>query len=445
MVGLAFGNSPSAMPAAGGRTPLFGTNPIAAIFPRRDARPLAIDLSLSEVARGKLMVAAKEGKAIPLGWALDRDGAPTTDPAAGLRRLDAARRRREGRDARARRRAAGDLADRRGARLRGDVVLRRRGQPPAAGPGVPRDRPGRARGSRPSIDERVETLVAAMLRRSWRAAARAAPRRAGRARRAPTASTFRRRWPISSRSSARRRRCFATRACYREVMRNSASQPRRPRCRRARGPRSVPGCRAPARSGARSARCGSGRSGRRCTRTPGFRRRPGRRRPATDPGDTRSGSRSPPRSRRTPRCRSLASPSCWPWTHGVAGPLSHHCRAHDRLGTVTELLLVVAALAGDDLTPGGGSGLRTEALVFEQPFAAPRDPDAAAVVAPAAALDAGAARALLDEPRAGSRRPASRRTDTGSRGSRTGSRTARRTSRARAAAQSRRSKRSRSK
>ena len=84
LVGLAFGNSPSAMSAAGGRTPLFGTNPIAAIFPRRDARPLTIDLSLSEVARGKLMVAAKEGRAIPLGWALDRNGAPTTDPAAGL-------------------------------------------------------------------------------------------------------------------------------------------------------------------------------------------------------------------------------------------------------------------------------------------------------------------------------------------------------------------------
>lgn len=84
MVGLAFSNSPSAMPAAGGRTPLFGTNPIAAVFPRRAAAPLAIDLSLSEVARGKLMVAAKEGKPIPLGWALDRDGRPTTDAAAGL-------------------------------------------------------------------------------------------------------------------------------------------------------------------------------------------------------------------------------------------------------------------------------------------------------------------------------------------------------------------------
>ncbi|MEP7062837.1 MAG: Ldh family oxidoreductase [Betaproteobacteria bacterium] len=84
LVGLAFGNSPSAMPAAGGRTPLFGTNPIAAIFPRRAAPPLSIDLSLSEAARGKVMVAAKEGRPIPLGWALDKSGQPTTDAKAAL-------------------------------------------------------------------------------------------------------------------------------------------------------------------------------------------------------------------------------------------------------------------------------------------------------------------------------------------------------------------------
>ena len=58
MVGLGFSNSPSAMPAAGGRHPIFGTNPIAAIFPRRDGAPLMIDLSLSEVARGKPMMAS---------------------------------------------------------------------------------------------------------------------------------------------------------------------------------------------------------------------------------------------------------------------------------------------------------------------------------------------------------------------------------------------------
>ncbi len=84
LVGLGFANSPSAMPAAGGKHAIFGTNPIAAIFPRRSADPLMIDLSLSEVARGKVMVAAKEGKAIPLGWALDKEGNPTTDAKAAL-------------------------------------------------------------------------------------------------------------------------------------------------------------------------------------------------------------------------------------------------------------------------------------------------------------------------------------------------------------------------
>ncbi len=84
MVGLGFANSPAAMPTAGGKHAIFGTNPIAAVFPRKAAEPLMIDLSLSEVARGKLMVAAKEGKSIPLGWALDKDGQPTTDPQAGL-------------------------------------------------------------------------------------------------------------------------------------------------------------------------------------------------------------------------------------------------------------------------------------------------------------------------------------------------------------------------
>jgi (2R)-3-sulfolactate dehydrogenase (NADP+) len=84
MVGLAFGNSPAAMPAAGGKHPIFGTNPIAAVFPRKHGDPLMIDLSLSEAARGKVMIAAKEGRPIPLGWALDRDGQPTTDAKAAL-------------------------------------------------------------------------------------------------------------------------------------------------------------------------------------------------------------------------------------------------------------------------------------------------------------------------------------------------------------------------
>ncbi|WP_372620517.1 Ldh family oxidoreductase [Falsiroseomonas sp.] len=83
-VALAFTNSPAAMPVPGGRRPLMGTNPVAAAFPRREADPLVIDMALSEVARGKIMVAAKEGKPIPEGWALDAEGNPTTDAKAAL-------------------------------------------------------------------------------------------------------------------------------------------------------------------------------------------------------------------------------------------------------------------------------------------------------------------------------------------------------------------------
>ena len=84
LIGLGFSNSPAAMPAAGGRHPIFGTNPVAAAFPRRGAPPLIVDLSLSEVARGKVMMAAKNGEPIPPGWALDAGGRPTTDAQAAL-------------------------------------------------------------------------------------------------------------------------------------------------------------------------------------------------------------------------------------------------------------------------------------------------------------------------------------------------------------------------
>jgi len=84
LVGWAMGNSPAAMPAWGGKRAIFGTNPIAAVFPRTNADPILVDLSLSEVARGKIMVAAKNGTPIPQGWALDAKGNPTTDAKAAL-------------------------------------------------------------------------------------------------------------------------------------------------------------------------------------------------------------------------------------------------------------------------------------------------------------------------------------------------------------------------
>lgn len=84
LIGFAFSNSPAAITAWGGRTPLYGTNPVAAVFPRRGGAPVVVDLSITEVTRGKIMVHAKEGKPIPLGWAVDRDGHPTTDAKAAL-------------------------------------------------------------------------------------------------------------------------------------------------------------------------------------------------------------------------------------------------------------------------------------------------------------------------------------------------------------------------
>jgi (2R)-3-sulfolactate dehydrogenase (NADP+) len=80
MVGVAFTNSPAAIPAWGGKKALFGTDPVAFAFPRKDAEPLVIDLALTTVVRGKIMVAMQKGEKIPEGWALDRNGKPTTDP-----------------------------------------------------------------------------------------------------------------------------------------------------------------------------------------------------------------------------------------------------------------------------------------------------------------------------------------------------------------------------
>ncbi len=84
LVGLMFANAPPAIAPWGAASPVFGTNPIAFAAPQRDAPPLVIDLALSNVARGKVMHAKKAGKPIPPDWAFDKDGKPTTDPAAAL-------------------------------------------------------------------------------------------------------------------------------------------------------------------------------------------------------------------------------------------------------------------------------------------------------------------------------------------------------------------------
>lgn len=83
MVGMAFTNTPSGIPPWGGKQAYFGTNPIAFSFPGVE-QPVVIDMSSSTVARGNIILAAKEGRTIPEGWAIDSQGRPTTDARAAL-------------------------------------------------------------------------------------------------------------------------------------------------------------------------------------------------------------------------------------------------------------------------------------------------------------------------------------------------------------------------
>jgi LDH2 family malate/lactate/ureidoglycolate dehydrogenase len=84
MILLAMTTSEPAMSPTGGYTAFFGTNPIAVSFPTGFGFPIKVDLSTSIVARGNIIAANKRGNPIPEGWALDKDGQPTTDSGAAL-------------------------------------------------------------------------------------------------------------------------------------------------------------------------------------------------------------------------------------------------------------------------------------------------------------------------------------------------------------------------
>ena len=83
MIGFACTNGLPAIAPWGSTKPYNGTNPFAVGIPTR-SDPIVLDMATSVVARGKVMLAKKEGKPIPEGWALDENGKPTTDPAAAL-------------------------------------------------------------------------------------------------------------------------------------------------------------------------------------------------------------------------------------------------------------------------------------------------------------------------------------------------------------------------
>ena len=85
LVGLGFTNAPASIAPAGGARPVVGTNPISLAAPDgKGGVALLIDQSASVIAKSEIMAHAREGRAIPEGWALGPDGAATTDPERAL-------------------------------------------------------------------------------------------------------------------------------------------------------------------------------------------------------------------------------------------------------------------------------------------------------------------------------------------------------------------------
>lgn len=70
--------------APGGRTPIFGTNPMAFAWPRPGKHPMVFDQASSTMARGEIMIAARDGHSVPYGAGIDSNGKDTTDPKAIL-------------------------------------------------------------------------------------------------------------------------------------------------------------------------------------------------------------------------------------------------------------------------------------------------------------------------------------------------------------------------
>ena len=81
LVAMAFTTYKPAVVPAGAKQPLFGTNPMCFGWPRGDQPPLVFDQASASMARGEVMIAARDGHSVPLGTGVDAEGNPTTDPA----------------------------------------------------------------------------------------------------------------------------------------------------------------------------------------------------------------------------------------------------------------------------------------------------------------------------------------------------------------------------
>ena len=85
LIGIGFTNASPVVAPPGGHRAVIGTNPIAMTVPGPDRPLMHFDFSTSAVALGKITMAKAAGQAIPLGWAVDAGGQPTTDPDAALK------------------------------------------------------------------------------------------------------------------------------------------------------------------------------------------------------------------------------------------------------------------------------------------------------------------------------------------------------------------------
>lgn len=68
------------MPPWGGNESLLGTNPIAIAIPAKDSSPFLLDIATTMTSHGSIKVAAQNGEEMPVGWVIDSDGNPITDP-----------------------------------------------------------------------------------------------------------------------------------------------------------------------------------------------------------------------------------------------------------------------------------------------------------------------------------------------------------------------------
>jgi len=80
MAGIAFVCTPPGMAPFGAKVAGVDNSPIAIAVPAKRHRPLILDMATSVAAAGKITLAIDTGISIPEGWALDKDGNPTTDP-----------------------------------------------------------------------------------------------------------------------------------------------------------------------------------------------------------------------------------------------------------------------------------------------------------------------------------------------------------------------------